>query len=117
MRTGAGSFPLTPTALFFAARRSFAYDPQKKRLHHKYLVHVGAGGRVLRGGLQRLEGRLIGLTKALAKELAPSGIRVNCIAPGVILTPMLKDFSAAELEALIRETPLGRLGAPRTWQT
>jgi 3-oxoacyl-[acyl-carrier protein] reductase len=55
---------------------------------------------------------LIGLTKALAKELAPSGIRVNCIAPGVVLTPMLRDFTQAELEALREETPLGMLGEP-----
>ena len=55
---------------------------------------------------------IIGLTKALAKELAPSGVRVNCVAPGVILTPMLKDFSAEELEELRLETPLERLGLP-----
>lgn len=55
---------------------------------------------------------LIGLTKALAKELAPSGIRVNCVAPGVVRTPMLKDFSAEDLENLRLETPLERLGEP-----
>jgi len=55
---------------------------------------------------------LIGLTKALAKELAPSGIRVNCIAPGVVLTPMLKDFSPEDLENLRQETPLEMLGEP-----
>ena len=55
---------------------------------------------------------LIGLTKALAKELAPSGIRVNCVAPGVVLTPMLKDFSEEDLEKLRLETPLERLGEP-----
>ncbi len=55
---------------------------------------------------------LIGLTKALAKELAPSGIRVNCIAPGVVRTPMLKDFSEEDLENLRLETPLERLGEP-----
>ena len=55
---------------------------------------------------------LCGMTKALAKELAPSGIRVNCIAPGVILTPMLSSFSAAELENMRLETPLERLGEP-----
>lgn len=54
----------------------------------------------------------IGLTKALAKELAPSGVRVNCIAPGVVLTPMLSVFSASELEALRQETPLSFLGEP-----
>ena len=55
---------------------------------------------------------LCGMTKALAKELAPSGVRVNCIAPGVVLTPMLSNFSAAELEDLRLETPLERLGEP-----
>lgn len=55
---------------------------------------------------------LHGLTKALAKELAPSGIRVNCVAPGVVRTPMLKDFSEEDLENLRLETPLERLGEP-----
>ena len=55
---------------------------------------------------------LCGLTKALAKELAPSGVRVNCVAPGVVRTPMLKDFSEEDLENLRRETPLERLGEP-----
>ena len=55
---------------------------------------------------------LCGMTKALAKELAPSGVRVNCIAPGVVRTPMLKDFTEADLENLRLETPLERLGEP-----
>ena len=55
---------------------------------------------------------LCGMTKALAKELAPSNVRVNCIAPGVILTPMLSNFTAAELEDMRLETPLERLGEP-----
>ncbi len=55
---------------------------------------------------------VIGLTKALAKELAPSNIRVNCIAPGVIITNMLKDFSESDLEVLKNDTPLSRLGTP-----
>lgn len=50
---------------------------------------------------------VIGLTKALAKELAPSGITVNCIAPGIIDTRMNSQFDRAEL---IDEVPLGRLG-------
>ena len=55
---------------------------------------------------------LIGFTKALAKEVGPSGITVNCIAPGVIETNMLKDYSEDEKKALIEETPLMRLGTP-----
>ena len=55
---------------------------------------------------------LVGLTKALAKELGPSGIRVNCIAPGVIETDMLAQFDFADREALKEDTPLCRLGTP-----
>ena len=55
---------------------------------------------------------LIGLTKALAKETAPSGITVNCLCPGVIETDMLSGFSPADLAALREETPVGRLGVP-----
>ncbi|NCB42749.1 MAG: SDR family oxidoreductase [Clostridia bacterium] len=56
------------------------------------------------------KGGLIAMTKALAKELGPSGIRVNCIAPGAIQTDMLRHLTEAELKTLEEETPLGRLG-------
>lgn len=55
---------------------------------------------------------LIGLTKALAKEVGPSGIRVNCVAPGVIDTKMNGALSAQDMAALCEETPLGRIGTP-----
>ena len=53
---------------------------------------------------------VIGLTRALAKELGPSGISANCVAPGVIDTDMNRALSAQDLEALKEETPLERIG-------
>ena len=55
---------------------------------------------------------IIGFTKALAKELGPSGINVNCIAPGVILTDMNNSYSEETMESLKNEAPLERLGKP-----
>ncbi len=53
---------------------------------------------------------LIGYTKALAKELAPCNINVNCVCPGVIDTPMNAHLTSEDLIALAEETPLGRIG-------
>ena len=53
---------------------------------------------------------LIGMTKALAKEVGPSGVRVNCVAPGVIDTEMNQKLGADTLAELAEETPLGTLG-------
>lgn len=55
---------------------------------------------------------VIGLTKALAKEVAPSGIQVNCIAPGLIETRMNNNIPADELSKFVDEIPLGRMGDP-----
>ena len=55
---------------------------------------------------------LIGMTKALAKELGPSGITVNAIAPGVINTEMNSKLSDEDVEALVNDTPLMRIGEP-----
>ena len=58
------------------------------------------------------KGAIIALTKALAKELGPSGIRVNCVAPGVILTDMCASVDPEILEEMAQETPVGRNGTP-----
>lgn len=54
---------------------------------------------------------LIGFTKALAKEEAPSGITVNCVSPGAIDTDMLASFSSEDKAAICDDTPVGRLGS------
>ena len=58
------------------------------------------------------KGAVIAYTKALAKEVGPSNIRVNCVAPGVIATEMNARLGAEDLAALAEETPLGRIGTP-----
>lgn len=55
---------------------------------------------------------LIGLTRSLAMELAPSGVRVNCVAPGVINTDMVQALGEDTIRMLEEETPVGRLGTP-----
>lgn len=56
---------------------------------------------------------VIGFTKALAKELGPSGITVNCVSPGVIATEMNSHLDEDDINALIEETPLEKIGKPQ----
>ena len=58
------------------------------------------------------KGAVIALTKALAQELGTSGVRCNCVTPGVILTDMCKDVSAETLQSLAEEACIGRNGTP-----
>lgn len=72
----------------------------------------GQVGASWEAGYSAAKGAVIAMTKALAKELGPSGIRVNAVAPGVILTDMVKNVDPEVMETLRQETPLERHGTP-----
>jgi len=73
----------------------------------------GVSGASMEAVYSASKSALIGLTKALAKELAPSGINVNCVCPGVIDTPMNARFTDTEKQEIIDQTPLKRFGKPK----
>lgn len=70
----------------------------------------GQVGASMEAAYSATKGAVIALTKALAKELGPSGIRVNCVAPGVVETDMCREYSGETLSALREESPIGKLG-------
>lgn len=72
----------------------------------------GQTGAACEVAYSMVKGAQISFAKALGKELAPSGIRVNAVAPGVISTPMLTGFSPEEIGSITEEIPAGRLGLP-----
>lgn len=73
----------------------------------------GVSGACMEVAYSASKSALIGFTKALAKEVAPSGINVNCVCPGVIDTKMNARFSEEEMNQIKEETPLGRLGTAK----
>ena len=73
----------------------------------------GQTGASCEAAYSATKGAVIALTKALALELGPSGIRVNCICPGVILTDMCASVSPETLSQMAEETPVGRNGTPQ----
>ena len=84
--------------------------------HYGRIINIssmwGIAGASCESAYSSSKASVIGLTKALAKELGPSGITVNCIAPGLIDTPMNSRLSEEDIADLIEATPAGRIGTP-----
>ena len=91
-----------------------AFLPEMINNKHGKIINVssiwGQVGASMEVCYSTSKASLIGYTKALAKELAPSNINVNCVCPGVIDTPINNRFSITEMQDLAQETPLGRIG-------
>ena len=90
--------------------------PSFLQKHRGCIINVtsmwGRVGASCEAAYSASKGAVIALTKALAKELGPSGIRVNAVAPGVILTDMCANVDAEILEEMAQEAPVGRNGTP-----
>ncbi|MBR5773657.1 MAG: SDR family oxidoreductase [Clostridia bacterium] len=98
-------------AAFYCTRRALQHMINKKSGRIINISSIwGICGASCEVHYSAAKAGIIGFTKALAKEVGPSGITVNCIAPGVIDTDMNKALSSDDLDALCDETPIGRLG-------
>lgn len=106
-------FDVNVTGVFRACR---AVLPYMIRRQSGSIINIssmwGMTGASYETAYSASKAAVIGFTKALAKEVAPSGIAVNCIAPGYIETAMNRSLSAAEQAAFIADTPLGKAGRP-----
>ncbi len=91
--------------------------PSMLRNHSGNIVNIssmwGQVGASMEVAYSASKAGVIGLTKALSKEVAPSNIRVNCVAPGVIMTDMMSDYSDDEIDMIKDEIPMCELGTAK----
>ena len=106
-------FRVNTDGAFYTVRAAVPGMISRKRGNILIITSVcGVWGSSCEAAYSATKGALISLTKSLFKELGPSGIRVNAIAPGVIDTDMTACFTAEEKAAMAADTPLGRIGTP-----
>lgn len=101
------------SAPFYAVQAAIPGMVSRKRGRIVFVSSMwGQVGASCEAAYSAAKAGLLGLSKALAKELGPSGVTVNCVCPGCIQTDMLAGYDAATRQALADETPLCRLGTP-----
>ncbi|MBO5743551.1 MAG: 3-oxoacyl-ACP reductase FabG [Clostridia bacterium] len=104
-------FDVNIKGMFNTVKEAYAYMVNQKKGKIINMSSIwGMAGASCEVPYSATKAAVIGFTKALAKELGPSGICVNCVAPGVIDTDMNKVHGCDVLEELKEETPLGRIG-------
>ena len=100
-------------SVFYMSQEAVKYMLQE---HQGCIINIssiwGITGASCEVAYSTAKAAIDGMTKALAKELGPSGIRVNSVAPGMIMTDMNQDFSKQEIEEIKSHIPLEKIGKP-----
>ncbi len=107
-------FSVNVKSVFLLMKRLIPSFTERKKGSALFISSIwGISGACMESAYSASKAALIGFSKAMAKELAPSGVTVNCLCPGVIDSPMNDRFDKKEISDLIERTPIGRLGSPK----